>query len=120
MYDIADAMKHNSKVNAFSARTMRHFEVKMTAKARKFSAKGKNTGGFSVRRELCYAERITLRKEQRMLHLARAMLKGQAYSEVEQATREGNEPKAEYLFHELRMWDVTNLSLAEVREWLTL
>ena len=111
-------MKFNYNLNAIEARTMRKMEVTCRNNQRRADARGViNYPTWGERRQDIYAQRMAVRLEQRYLHLARAIVKGQPYAEVEQSTREGNEVRTDYLMAILSDYGY-NPDVSYVANWL--
>lgn len=119
MINLAKEMKMEYQVNAHEATLLRKDEVKLTKRARKCRTLGSN-GLFRVEAERidAYNERMLLRKEQRYLHLARALLKGTPYKVVETTTREGNEPNLNELTDTIEYWTGIRGLFGTVEGWI--
>ena len=95
-----------------ASRTLRKWERKCVVRARKNTEAGRNYPEWNEKRENFYTGRMKLRQGLRILHLARAYLKGLDYKQVESSVREGNEPDpmwiareiAEYPYEEVEAW----------------
>lgn len=111
-------MKFNYCLNSERSKVMRKMEVKCRDNQRKADVRGTtNYPTWGQRRQDIYVERMKARLEQRYIHLARALVKGQSYLEVEQSTREGNEVNTEYLMAVLNNYGYRP-DVAYVASWL--
>lgn len=112
-------MKILAAVLTNDSRTLRRFEIKARNQMRKTVARGakRNYPEWAERRLLCYNERMAVRGLARHVHLARAFLKGKDYRDVEQTTREGNEPDLEALMSVFNNFDLYP-PMEYVRAWM--
>ena len=98
-------MKLQYNLNASMQKELRWQEVKCREAQRKANERGlTNYPTWGERRKFTYERRMGLRVSQRYLHLARAIIKGQAYRDVEEKTRQGNEVDTQELVHTLNAW----------------
>jgi len=98
-------MKLAYLTNTQCQRVLRKQEERCKRKAKK--AEGKRTSNypyFDDERKTMYATRMSLRIEQRYLHLARAFVKDRDYKSVENQVREGNEVDTHLLTKTLNSW----------------
>ncbi len=107
--------KHMSKLNAFDAQELRRYEKKCVKKAKK--QERTNFPKWDLRRRDAYGERLLLRKEQRLLFLARGYMVNKNYLDIENSVREGNEVNARDLQHEVNSWDIP-ATQADIEDWL--
>jgi len=111
-------MKLQYNVNSVQQRELRKQEVKCRDAQRQANARGvSNYPTWGERRLFTYNMRLEVRQCQRYLHLARAIIRGQAYKEVEQGTREGNGPDTDALLDTLNAWGF-NPDVEYVANWL--
>ena len=115
--NIKDMMKLDAASLAHDARLLRKWELKAKNRALKARAKGKNYPHYEEQQSMYQSERMPLKRDARLLHLARAYVKGQDYHVVEQSTKAGNEVDPEFLVWELCSWGYTP-DFSEVKEWL--
>lgn len=104
--NIYEEMKLTAIAATEQARLLRRWERKAQAaslKAQESQKKYDKHDSFAAR---CQSQRAVVRKESRLLHLARAFVKGQPYKEVEASVREGNEMDPISLLMVLKIWGV--------------
>ena len=122
-----DLMKHEWKMNAAEATFLRGYEVKYRNKARYLVGKDYLDAAerWDERRETTYTDRMTLRRNQRYLTLARAFHKGTPYERVETPITPRPTPIGVRQHHvnthrlqsELEYWDV-EVTIEVLDEWV--
>ena len=115
--EIYELMKLEATTLTHEARVLRKWELKAKNKAMKARAKGKNFSRWDETQARCMSERMCLKHDARLLHVARAYLKGHPYKVVEQGVREGNELNIEHLSWELASWGYDR-NQEELKEWM--
>lgn len=110
-----DLMKLNYLATANRIKNVKAFQRRIGRKLSKAVAKRhNNTQMFVSSLSEWDLERALLRKEARGQHLARALMKGQPYSEVENSVKDGNEPPLTYISMYLPRYHTKH----QIKSWL--